>query len=210
MSIRRGIRGWRAGVALAALSGVVAGCSPGTSAPDDPTPRQSASVSPSATPTPTPTPTVEGVLADGVKPERPGALDEAPTVAGAIAVLNYFLLLVPYAQNTSDLADFAALSHPDCEFCSSVMEGVNELDRRGHHAEGGGYLLTDASVVEVDPGRWYSVDLTLREEPSRDVDKYGTQIRDYPDRSTSRVNAVVLFEGGKWSVRGVAHESVTP
>ena len=55
-----------------------------------------------------------------VKPERPAALDEPPSVEGAVAVAEYFLLLYPYVYATGDLADWNALSHPECIFCASV------------------------------------------------------------------------------------------
>ena len=205
MSIRRGI------VPGLLAVGLIVGCSPEVKAPDDPTsgPSVTVSPSPSPTPTPTPTPSAAGVLADGVKPTRPAALDQPATGAGAIEVLTYYLLLVPYAQNAGDLQDLSALSHPDCQFCSSVVDGVTEMANRKEHAEGGAYHLADAAVMEVDVGRWFSVDVTLHEEPSRDVDRYGGVIREYPE-GTNTVNAVVVFEAGEWKIRGLAHEKIAP
>lgn len=211
MSIRRGIRGWRAGVALVVLCGVMAGCSPNSRGPDDPTSRPSETVSPSATlpPTPTPTPTVEGVLADGVKPDRPAAFGEPPTVDGAIAVLTYFLKLYPYAQNTGDLEDIRALSHPECIFCTSVIDSIEELGTFGLISVGGGIRVEDATGTQIDPGRWFTVDLRALEAASQELRADGSVAKEF-QASTHAISAAVIFEDGAWKIRELEHDKVVP
>jgi hypothetical protein len=209
MSNRRGIRCWRACMALVALSGVVAGCSPDTAEPGDRTagPSVSRSATPAPTPTPTPTPTVEGVLADGVKPERPTALDEPPTIDGAIAVLTYYLKLYPYAQNTGDLADIRSLSHPECAFCTSVIDSIEELGTLGLHSIGGAVLVEDATGTEVTPGRWFSVDLRTMEAASQELRADGSVAEEFA-ASVYTMNAALIYEEGAWKLRELSHEEI--
>lgn len=194
-----------------ALSGVVAGCSPNATARDDSTARPSVSVSPSPTPTSTPTstPTVDGVLADGVKPDRPAALDEPPTVDGAVAVLTYFLKLYPYAQNTGDLADIRALSHPECIFCTSVIGSIEGLGTKGLHSVGGAVRIEDATGSEVTPGRWFSVDLRALEGAQQELRADGSVAKEY-EASAYTMNAAVIFENGDWKIRALSHEEIKP
>jgi hypothetical protein len=161
-------------------------------------------------PTPTPTPTVEGVLADGEKPARPAALDEPPTIEGSIAVISYFLQLFPYAQNTGDLTEVRALSHPECVFCASVIEGVEGLAAREQRSIGGAVRIEDVSALALDPDRWFTVKLTLHEAPSQEVMANGFVVNNFADEKEYLVDAVVLFENGAWSIRGVDHELVAP
>ena len=71
---------------VAGLALVLAGCTDATPVAPVTTTSPPAVVTPSATPTPTPTPTVAPAQDVTVKPERPAALDEPPSVDGAVAV----------------------------------------------------------------------------------------------------------------------------
>jgi hypothetical protein len=144
-----------------------------------------------------------------VKPDRPPALDEAPTTEGAGDVLSYYLQLFPYAQNTGDLADVRVLSHPECVHCSGVIRGVEELLSWDEHSEGGGLSISDIAVLEVDPARFYSVRLTLVEQPSREVSASGSVVEEFPGPTTYVVEGAVLHEGGTWAIREVSFETVT-
>jgi len=151
---------------------------------------------------------VLAALPDGVKPERPAALDEAPTVDGAISVVEFYLQLFPYAQNTGDTSDLKALSHPECVFCASVVDEVDRLVAQSEHSVGGGLTLTDATSTEVDPGRWFSVHLRMSEAPSQEVSQAGTVVKDYPGTLVYDVEAAVVHDGSAWTVRELSHETV--
>src|SRR5450830_1923187 len=122
---RRGLVG-----ALLVVGLAVTGCTPDPG----PTPSTSPSavVSPTVTPMPTSTPTPDA----SVKPERPEAMDQADS-AGAEAAAVYFLQLYAYVYATNDLAEWRALSHPECIFCASVITSVEEQVAAGNRSEGG-------------------------------------------------------------------------
>ncbi|MGY4644097.1 DUF6318 family protein [Cellulomonas sp. URHB0016] len=209
--VRRVVAILLSGVACAALAGCT-GEEPGLRpAPSTAAPWLTESATPTPTPTfrtPAPTPGVLAALPDGVKPERPAALDQAPTPEGAISVLEFYLQLFPYAQNTGDAQDLRALSHPECVFCASVIDGVDRLTARNEHAVGGGLTLTDATSTEVDPGRWFSVHLRMAEGPSQELSQSGTLIKDYPGTLMYDVEAAVVHDGSAWSVRELSHKTV--
>ena len=72
-----------------------------------------------------------------VKPERPAALDEPPSVEGAVAVAEYFVDLFPYVNATGDLAEWGELSHPMHLLRETRNDSVTRRSRLGHHDEGG-------------------------------------------------------------------------
>ncbi|MFC4614258.1 DUF6318 family protein [Cellulomonas algicola] len=171
-------------------------------------PSQSATSSGAPSVAAAPTPTTPGTIAalpDGVKPSRPLALDAAPTVESAQAVLTYWLQLLPYAQQAGDVTEAKAMSHPECEFCNSITGSIEELLSKGDRSVGGGYTISDQFGTEVVLGNWYSLKLTLVEAPSSEVDKFGTTLKTYPGHTYS-IDAIVLHESGAWSIRGVSYE----
>jgi len=181
------------------LAGGLAGCSddPGPT----PTPSVTEEVTPSPTPTPTPTPTPDA----SVKPERPEAMDVADS-AGAEAAAVYFLQLFPYVFATNDLAEWRALSHPECIFCVDVIRQVEEHSASGVRAVGGLIDVGDVASLEVEPGRWWSVDVEMVQEPSQDLDASGQLVNDFPERKSYHVDLAVVFDSGHWVVREVSHE----
>ena len=44
-----------------------------------------------------------------------------------MAVAEYFVLLYPYVYATGDLAEWNALSDPDCKFCASVVDNARAM-----------------------------------------------------------------------------------
>ncbi|KRD43719.1 hypothetical protein ASE38_05775 [Cellulomonas sp. Root930] len=138
-----------------------------------------------------------------VKPERPAALDEPPSVEGAVAVAEYFVDLFPYINATGDLADWGRLSHPECIFCADSNDSVQAKVTLGHHDEGGSIDVVSRTATEVEPGAWYTVTLEFAQAPSVTVDAAGALIEEFPEAKTIRSNLVVLWQGGTWQVRGV-------
>ncbi|MFC0715466.1 DUF6318 family protein [Cellulomonas biazotea] len=201
----------RAAMIAIALVATVGGCTP-EPIPIEPT-RTSATPASSATAaaSSTPTPDVPGeisALPDGTKPERPAALDQAGSIDAAQAVLMYWIYLLPYSQQVGDPSDVKALSHPDCTFCRSWTDALDTMVARNERAVGGGYTVSDLTTLEVDLGRWYTSTFTLTEAPSTEVNEFGTTIKSYPGH-TYKVDAIVVYESGAWTVRALAHETVS-
>jgi hypothetical protein len=159
-------------------------------------------VSPTVTATPTPTPTPDA----SVKPERPAAMDEV-SAAGAEAVAVYFLQLFPYVYATGDLAEWRALSHPECIYCANVAAGVEEMFAAGQHSVGGHPDITEVNAAEVDPGRWWSVDVDLVQSPSQTLDGTDELVEEFPG-SNFHMDIAVVFEGDHWVVRELSHERI--
>ena len=188
-------------VALGCVGGLGAGVTGCTSRPGPtttPTPTVTEEPTPSPTPTPTPAPDAS------VKPERPAAMDVADS-AGAEAAAVYFLQLFPYVFATGDLEDYRALSHPECIYCTSVTDGVETMFAARQHSVGGLNTISAVSSTEVDPGRWWSVDVDLVQAPSQTLDVNGTVIEDFPDTVGYHMDIAVVYETDRWVVRELSH-----
>ena len=120
----------------------------------------------------------------------------------------YFLQLFPYVAATGDLADWRALSHPECIYCASVATGVEEIFAAGNHSAGGLVSISSVVSAEIDPGRWWSVDVELVESPSVTVDGAGNVVEEFPDTKTYRMTLAVVYETEHWVVRELSHELV--
>lgn len=177
---------------------LLAGCTEGA-----PTATESSTAPPveSPTPTPSPTPTETPVVDVTVKPERPAALDEPPSVDGAVAVAEYFLLLFPYVNATGDLREWSSLTHPECIFCASVVAGVEAKIAAQHHDEGGATTITSGSAAEVDPGSFYSAKVELVQASSATLDSTGSVVESFPGPSTYLVDMALVWENSTWRVR---------
>jgi hypothetical protein len=185
------------------LAGGVAGCTNYPEPSHLPTPTETVTPSPSPTPTPTPTPD-----AASVPPERPAAMDVVDS-AGAEAVAVYFLALVPYANATGDLADLASLSHPECIFCASVQDGVETLVAAGQHTVGGTPTVASVTSLEVDPGRWWTVNVDLDQEPQQVLDTSGTVVTDVAEIAAYHFDVAVVRDDDRWLVRAVSHQKIS-
>ncbi len=178
----------------------VSGCSGAGDAEPSPTATNGAPDASSApatrTPSPGPTPHLT------VPPQRPAAMD-AVTVEGAVAAAEYFLALYPYVYNTGDLTEWKTLSHPECIFCASVISNVEAMVAAGNHNEGGGLYTANPSGREVEPGAWFAVELTLVQDPSREVDGAGALVDGFPDGGTYSVELAIIHDEVAWLIRGV-------
>jgi hypothetical protein len=186
-------------VAVTGAGLVLAGCTGGTPADAETTTPPPVETTPTPTPIPTPTPTVDVT----VKPTRPAALDQPPSVEGAVAVAEYFVRLFPYVNATGDLAEWSRLSHPDCLFCADVTSTVKEKVTFGQHDEGGNLDVVQRSATEVDPSAWYTVTLEFVQHPSVTVNATGTVVEEFPETKSLTSNLVVIWQDGQWLIRGV-------
>ncbi|MFC4556392.1 DUF6318 family protein [Georgenia faecalis] len=191
-------------VAVLALAGlVVAGCSveaePGpTTSSGEPGTSTSASTT-TATPAPGPT--------DWPEPDRPASMDRDDLV-GAKAAAQYFIELYPYVYATGNLSEWQAMSHPECAFCTSVVDGVREL-----HDAGGYAIGPEVTVVEVrgadpvDGNPYFSVDVAVSQGPSRSYSSTG-DLTGEASASRNVLLAALERTGAGWQVREIQVEEL--
>ncbi|HEV6951953.1 MAG TPA: DUF6318 family protein, partial [Promicromonospora sp.] len=70
------------------------------------------------------------------KPTRPEAMDR-DDAEGAAAAAVYFIELYPYVMATGDTAEFEAMSHRACGFCSGVLNDLARVQDNAQRYEGG-------------------------------------------------------------------------
>jgi len=182
-------------LALALAVGLLGGCSFGGTGRSAAATSAGPTVPASPTPTPaaTPSPTTP-------KPERPAAMGTV-NLDGAIATATYFLELQPYVANTGDLAEWRAMSHDDCVFCSGVANEVSRMFTLGHRQEGTDTMILSATGVEVNPGVYFQVNVELTQGPATEVDRSGAVIEAQTLTSTFDVAVAVVRDGDRWLIR---------
>ncbi|MDM8083826.1 DUF6318 family protein [Cellulomonas cellasea] len=185
-----------AGVAALVLATTLglAGCTQADERPRAEPTATGAAATPSLTPAPSPT--------RSAPPARPAAMTDA-TVDGAVAAATYFISLYPYVYNTGDLAEWNALSHPECIFCASVVDGVEEMHNRGNHSVGAEMVVANASAVELNPGHSFTVQATLSQGPTTEIDATGAVVSQTSATQTSDAKIVMFWEGDEWLVRAL-------
>lgn len=163
----------------------------------EPEPSTTTQVTTSATPSPTPSPTPAVVTA----PERPAAMATA-SADGAAAAASYFISLYPYVYATGDLAEWDALSGPDCAFCSSTREGVDRVRQKGGNVAGGEIAINSVDGSEIEPGRWYAATVIATEAPSAEYDMYGVPVEE-SQGGDYKFSVALTFASGAWTVDAV-------
>lgn len=184
-----------------ALTVVVAGCTEAAADPPPEPPRGTTAASSSPTPTPTPTP----VAPETVKPERPAAMDTVD-VDGAAAAAEYFLELYPYVYATGDLAEWKAMSHPECIFCASVVTNVEAERAAGGRSDGGLITIRSSTGVDIRPD-YFTITLDAQQGPSSEYSRDGSVV-DSSSGSDAVVTMIVLAEPAGWAIRGVEVQPV--
>ncbi|WP_315093528.1 DUF6318 family protein [uncultured Cellulomonas sp.] len=157
----------------------------------------------SGVPTPTPSPTQTVDLT--VPPVRPEAM-ATPSADGAAAAATYFTKLHAYAYATTDLAAWKAMSEPDCQFCTNVIDGVNAMvvaDESDRTAE---MIVSSAFGTEIDPGVSYSATLLVSQAASQRLDRDGNVIRTDEGGDFELYFALAWRDG--WFVREVDTEQL--
>lgn len=183
------------------LAVAAAGCT--EAAADLPPESPSATAGTSSSPTPTPTPTP--VAPETVKPERPAAMDTVD-VDGAAAVARYFLELYPYVYATGDLAEWKAMSHPECIFCASVVTNVEAERAAGGRSDGGLVTIRSSTGVDIRPD-YFTITLEAQQGPSNEYGPDGAVI-DHSDGSDAIITVIVLSEPAGWVIRGIEVQPV--
>jgi len=119
--------------------------------------------------------------------------------AGAEAVAMYFLQLYPYVYATNDLTEWRALSHPECVFCASVIQGVEEQVAAGNWSDGGLVEIESVAGVEVSDG-FYSVEVIATQGPSAEYGPDGGVV-EQSEGSRSLLTLVIVTSDSGWLVR---------
>jgi hypothetical protein len=181
-----------AGIAVTAA--LLAGCTGGGSTPVSSGSGVSGAATAVSRPSPTPSPTATR------RPARPAAMD-AVSVEGAIAAVTYFMELYPYAYNTGDVSQLKELSHPDCIFCKSVTDHVQQMHAAGERQVGAATRVVSARGSEISPRHQYSVDARVEQEGFRVLDAGNHVVRQDSTTSAFKVFFVVSYEEDRWLVR---------
>lgn len=172
-----------------------AGCTAGD--PDSPPPSSSAGIQSSTTPTPSPS--AASVV---VKPERPAQMDD-DGAAGAEAAAQYFLELDSYIQATNDTAEWEAMSHQECEYCTNRLEQAREIAERRDVFQGG---VTDVRIVRVydqdDMTGIWPVDVEVAKSATSIVDASGKQVFTADSEVTQR-RMEIGRRNDQWVIVGV-------
>lgn len=140
----------------------------------------------------------------------PASATRAQTLSGAAAFATWFIELYPYVYNTGDAALLEAHSLPECDFCSSVAEGVQGDRATGVEHAYGPVTVTRASA---EPRWWgndpheYVVSLTMVQDWSEDRGADGAVVaRSEPTRY--HVSMAVVQRDGEWWTSGVSAVAV--
>lgn len=123
-----------------------------------------------------------------------------PTEDQISAFAVYALQLIPYAFATGDLAEWAAVSHPDCGYCGELSSLVTAATAAGGHSEGG--LIDVTWAATMDWQDFWQVRFTMTEAPSTDLAADGSVIDEWGGR-TSYGEMRVVNNGGQLQVAGV-------
>ncbi len=128
-----------------------------------------------------------------------------PGDEGAAAAASYFISLYGYANVTGDLAEWSAMSSPECTFCSNVRAEVERVAAAGGRTEGGEVTILSATGAEVTEGQWYSAKLEVRIAPSQELAEDGAVVTE--DDGGDYVVDLALSWNGAWLIDAVG---ITP
>ena len=188
--------------AIAATWLLAAGCSDseGNATPTtEPSPEPTATTEEPTSPEPGPTPWPE--------PMRPEAM-ERDDVEGAKAAAEHFLELFTYVHLTGDSEQWRAMSHPQCVFCRSVADEVEDLYAEGGHADGPTLHVVKA---DANPPRedyeFYSVRIEVNEGASNWFDAEGS-VLEATEAGSFQIDFALMQTEDGWTVRGVATSPV--
>jgi hypothetical protein len=129
---------------------------------------------------------------------------EKQDAEGAAAAAEYFLSLRAYIMKTGDTAEWEAMSHEACDFCTSSREQARQIAERGDVFEGG--EITARTVQQYDrdsvTGIW-PLDVEMNEAATHILDAQGNVLLEA--EASVEVNRVEMgIRDGAWVVVTVA------
>jgi hypothetical protein len=163
---------------------------------DPPTATATTTTATEPTPTPTPSPTIDLT----VPPVRPDAMS-TPDADGAAAAAAYFTQLYAYAYATADLTEWKAMSEPDCQFCTNVINGVTAMVSDGESDTSAPIDVTFQSGTEIIPDASFSASLEMHQGESSRLDGEGRTLRTAPAGNFELQFAIAWRDG--WFIREV-------
>jgi hypothetical protein len=201
---------------------------PGTEASTSSRPTSPSTTSPTAatTPTPTPTPTPTATTPPPFIPGRPPADATTPPRTPPVTTLPatpipydphterdpnrptedeisafavYALQLFPYVFATGDQAAWAAISHPDCNYCREVGDDLAAAVAAGGYSEGG--LIDVTWATSIDWQDFWQVRFTMTQGSSTDFAADGAVVDEWGGH-TSYGEMRVVTNGGQLQVAG--------
>jgi len=191
-------------VAMGAFAlGALGACGATDEEPPDPPPALTPSVMETTT-----APAEESTKPEATARSLPDAPTKPPEMAGddvdgAVAAAEYFLLLYPYVYATGDLDEWQAMSHPDCNFCASVISNVTSLHSNGGHSEGPTIDITHTSGSAPEGEyKFFSAWLDVEAGEIRRFDEDSNLVELFP-ASFLEVDLALEKSDSTWQVRGV-------
>jgi hypothetical protein len=119
---------------------------------------------------------------------------------GAVAAATYFLDLYEVVGG-GDLAEWKAVSHPECVFCEGVSDEVERMVSVGHRQEGPEITVNSVEPTEITPGAFYSVLFDVIQGPYRELDAQGVLVKENSSPTPFTIDVIVVRENGQWLVR---------
>jgi hypothetical protein len=135
-----------------------------------------------------------------VPPVPPAAMG-TPSADGAAAAAAYFAKLHAYAYATRDLGAWTAMSEPDCQFCTNVVDGVNAMVAANESDNTAPVTISESFGTEIDPAVSYSATIRLHQGASERLDSGGSVVRTDPGGDFELYFALAWRDG--WFVREV-------
>jgi hypothetical protein len=174
-----------------------------------------AKAEPQPLPEPTATPTSPAVSEEATASERPEVEKPMPPdamrrddVAGAEAAAQYFLQLYPYVYATGDVAEWKAMSHPDCVFCDGVASRATEIHDSGGRQIGGSLVINRVdSRPPTDESAYFAIWVDASESPVERTNGSGETTESF-DGGLVEFDFALMRSGDSWLVRGVDARSV--
>lgn len=128
----------------------------------------------------------------------PAAL--VPSRDGAAAFARFFVARINIAYGDASPDPLVGLGLPSCTFCAELVDDLSSAQARSEKYTGG--AITPKSVVAApgDPSSGLIVNLVVDQTTGKQLTAGGGVIREYPARTSMRMDIGVKWVQGKWGV----------
>lgn len=120
------------------------------------------------------------------------------TEEGAKRAVEYFLSLYDYSYASRDVTLWKTISAEDCEFCSVVVDQIDELLADGKRLKGGTVRIKEFSFVTEYEEAYWGIGLELSQDTAVLQLSDGTTENLQRDQALSSVEALLNFEDSRW------------
>lgn len=141
------------------------------------------------------------------KPVMPETVKE-DTPEGAEAAVEYWWDAVYYLQQTNDPEPLKAVSQPDCQFCSSYMEAINDIYKPGGWHTGSRPKVESTLSQELDGSTSVTQLVTIDAGRAFDVNGEVKPETETPREENQPWGAIVVFDEAmvRWTVAELSYE----